>query len=424
MTQQYLDLQADKVERVLADFGVQAYIYGGQILPHVIVHQIRLATGCRLSKLQNLHEEIALALGVPGVLIRRVDGAITIEIPRTDAQSVLFSQFMAGLNKAPVTHTALLGLSNEGRPLMLYFPSPNVAHVLIAGMTGSGKTELLRTMLVSLATWGRPRDIRFYLVDPKQRKLAELSGLRGVEACCGAEKCPGLLEQLLAMMEDRDQRNYSSPRIYLVLDELADLVLAGGKDIEIAVTRLLQRGREAGIHVIATTQRPSASVLQGLMRANFPVRISGAVNSATEAAIATGMPQTGAEKLLGKGDMIVIYQGQATRFKAILSDSQAIEGAISEVAPAPLPGDGRSLKARLASRLRLVKSAGRPAEAPTEEMITFAMSRLEADGECSQRSVRGWHQAQYGSDVNSRRAAAAIEEAERRLAERALRLSS
>lgn len=423
---EHLELQADRVEQVLGNFGIQAQVCSGQVLPQVISYQLRIAADCRLRKVQDLDEEIALALQVPGVLIRRVEGAITIEVPRLDGPDISVSAIMATLKRTPEAHTALLGLGNDGCPLLLYFPSPNVAHVLIAGMTGSGKTELLRTLLVSLVTWGAPRDMRFYLIDPKGRKLAELAGLQMVEACGGADDALPLLAQLIEVMENRDRVGYSSPRLYVVLDELADLVMVGGREVEAAITRLVQRGRESGIHVVATTQRASAAVVQGLMKANFPVRISGAVNSASEASIATGMPQSGAERLLGKGDMVIVYQGQVLRFKAAICDDEALEDLLlDDTADKSLDEveDVRSLKERIRQRLKLVKP-GRPAEPPTEAMIQFALERLLESGKCSQRELRRWHKKRFGHDINPPRASDAIEEAKRRLVGQSLNLSS
>jgi DNA segregation ATPase FtsK/SpoIIIE-like protein len=283
-------------------------------------------------------------------------------------------------------------------------------------MTGSGKTELLRTMLVSLTMSGRRRDTITYLIDPKGRKLAGLAGLRSVMGVCGFEQAPGLLDHLIGAMERRGGWSGES-HVYLFIDELADLVLVD-RSVEVALTRLVQRGREAGIHVVAATQRPSARVVQGLMRANFPVRVVGAVNSATEAAIATGMARSGAELLLGKGDMVLVHQGKAERFQAAFCSPEDLDQIghlfIKEVNKSVRAGEPESLTVRLRERLRL-RGPGRPAEGPTEGMINWALGRLIATGECSQRALREWHKLMFKSDVNPPRAAAAIQEARRRL---------
>ena len=127
------------------------------------------------------------------------------------------------------------------------------------------------------------------------------------------ERAAEILERLVVEMERRDLRDNSSPRVVVLIDELADLLMAGGRAIERPLTRLAQRGREAGIHLVACTQRPSASVIGGLIKSNFPVRIVGSVASAEDAKVAAGLPRTGAERLLGKGDFYVIARGEQFR---------------------------------------------------------------------------------------------------------------
>lgn len=408
---QMLDLQADRIEQVLAEFGVTAQIFAGQVLPQVIVYQVQLGPGQRMRELSNLHTEIALALGARGVLVNHQDGTVTIEVPRPDRSVVTCRQIVAQMGRSPVPHTALLGLSNHGAPLMLYMPSPDVAHVLIAGMTGSGKTELLRTMLVSLAKWGGRRDMLFYLVDPKGRKLADLAGLESVMQCSAVGDALALVEGLLVEMERRDAKGYCKPRLYLLIDELADLVIVGGRVVEAAMTRILQRGREAGIHAIVATQRPSAAIMQGLMKANFPIRISGAVNCASDASIATGLPRSGAERLLGKGDMVLAHHGQLVRFQVCITEPQDLEG-LAWDGHSKAVGTMAGVKERLQERLSL-RQRGRPPIPPSQAMINFAVGIISAKGGCSQRALRKWHKKEFGADVNPPRARAAIEEAKK-----------
>jgi len=415
-----LELVADRIELTLEEFGVAGRVIGGAVLPQVIVFELQAGPGQRFAQIKGLREELAMRLEVPGVLISRRDGAIRVEVPRAKRAVVTLTDMLRQLKEQPPTQTMLLGLSENALPLLAHLPSPNVAHILIAGMTGSGKTELLRTMLVSLSLWS-DRQAMIYLIDPKGHRLAELSALRSVMEVCGARQAPALLERLLAEMERRGGRGgRHHNHIYVAIDELADLVMVD-RAVEVGLTRLVQRGREAAMHVVAATQRPSAQVMAGLMKANFPIRITGAVASAAEASIATGLPQSGAELLLGKGDMVLAHRGKCERFQACMVEDWS-HLAISENAPVDKEsaslekGEVVDLVGRLRDRLGL-RGPGRPSLGFTEEMIQFALGQMAATGECTQRALREWHKARYGQDINPPRAAAAIEEAERRFLE-------
>jgi S-DNA-T family DNA segregation ATPase FtsK/SpoIIIE len=214
--------------------------------------------------------------------------------------------------------TAVLGLDQDGVPLLLRLPSPNVAHVLIAGTTGSGKTALARTIVASLALHNSQRALQLVLVDPKGRGFAALEDLPHLLAppVSDVEEALAVLERLVAEMERRDEEGRAEPRLVLVLDELADLVQVGGRPMERQLTRLTQRGREAGIHLVACTQKPAAAVIGGLVKSNFPVRLVGSVASPEDAKVASGLARTGAEQLLGQGDFLVVAKGQVTRMQA------------------------------------------------------------------------------------------------------------
>jgi S-DNA-T family DNA segregation ATPase FtsK/SpoIIIE len=214
--------------------------------------------------------------------------------------------------------TACLGLCDDGRPLLIRLPAPDVAHVLVAGTTGSGKTELIRTMVASLAAGNRQAAVQFALIDPKGRGLAPLAGLPHLLAppVSGDEAAVCLLRRLVEEMTRRDTEGVSTPRIVIVVDELTDLLMTGGKEVEALLTRIAQRGREAGLHLIAGAQKPAASALGGMLKANFPARLVGRVTSAEDARVASGLAGSGAEKLQGRGDFIVVAAGQITRFQA------------------------------------------------------------------------------------------------------------
>jgi S-DNA-T family DNA segregation ATPase FtsK/SpoIIIE len=265
--------------------------------------------------------------------------------------------------------TAVLGLDHEGTPLLLRLPSPNVAHVLIAGTTGSGKTALARTLIASLALHNHPRTLQLLLVDPKGRGFRPFQGLPHLlrPVIADVDQALDALHRLVDEMIRRDRQGRDEPRLVLVLDELADLVQVGGRDMEQALTRLTQRGREAGIHLVACTQKPAAAVIGSLVKSNFPVRLVGSVASPEDAKVATGLARTGAERLLGQGDFLVVAKGQVTRVQAAYLDEGEIESLVAQlqagIRPQLLPatgtdgGTGRlgSKLSALRSRLQLVK---------------------------------------------------------------------
>jgi S-DNA-T family DNA segregation ATPase FtsK/SpoIIIE len=214
--------------------------------------------------------------------------------------------------------TAVLGVEESGQPLLLRLTASNVVHVLVAGTTGSGKTALARTMLASLMLRNQPADMQVVLIDPKGRGFTALAGLPHVrkQVFGDANAAAVELTRLVDEMERRDRQNISKPVLVVAIDELADLLQTGGKAADAALTRLAQRGREAGIHLLACTQKPSASLIGSAIKANFPLRLVGSVASRDEARYATGIADSGAEKLEGKGDFLLVTHGAATRFQA------------------------------------------------------------------------------------------------------------
>jgi S-DNA-T family DNA segregation ATPase FtsK/SpoIIIE len=317
VTREYLEFQSDRIERVLASHRVPARVEGGSVTPRAIRFHVAPALGAKLASIRNLSEELALALNAPDVRIAREGDKLALEMPRPDAEPVYLLPLMRGLSAIP-PFTACLGLAEDGRPLLARLPSPDVAHILVAGTTGSGKTELMRSMVLSLALTHRQSQLQMALIDPKGRGLAPLAGLRHLLAPIATDSGEALtlLQRLVAEMERRDRENNDSPRILIVVDEMLDLLTTGGTAVEAALTRIAQRGREAGLHLVAGAQKPSTALLGPLLKANFPVRLVGRVTSVEDARVAAGLPASGAEKLAGRGDFVAVAGGQITRFQA------------------------------------------------------------------------------------------------------------
>jgi S-DNA-T family DNA segregation ATPase FtsK/SpoIIIE len=371
-----LHFQADRIELVLASHRVPARVTGGTVTPRLVRYQLSTPFGVRVKQVAGLAEEIALSLGAPMCRVYRQEGEVQVEVPRTDARAVGLLDLCQRLS--PDGHsrrgavppvTAVLGLDPDGVPLLLRLPSPDVAHVLIAGTTGSGKTALARSIIVSLVIHNSQRQLQLVLIDPKGRGFSPLEELPHLlePVVTRADRAAPVLQRLVTEMERRDAAGTSEPRLVVLLDELADLVQVGGRGMEQLLTRLTQRGREAGIHLVACTQKPTAAVIGGLVKSNFPVRLVGSGASPEDAKVASGLARTGAERLLGQGDFLVVAKGRATRLQAAyVSPTEArrvAEGLRYGAKPLLLASAGTSgraapgisLKERLHTRLRQMK---------------------------------------------------------------------
>jgi len=314
--EQQLNYQASRIEMVLASYRVPGRVCGGLVTPRLIRFQFVPQIGTRLNRLKALSEEIALSLGVPSCRIQRQDGAVHIDLAREDAGNVRLLPLCKRLTTLPPC-SPLLGLDEEGFPLVLSLPAPEVSHVLISGTTGSGKTALARTMITSLAIHNHQGMLQLVLIDVKRRGFGVFQQLPHLlcPVAQSPEEAMSVLSKLVAEMERRDELDIVSPRVVVFIDELAELMIVAGREAEIALTRLMQRGREAGLHLVACTQKPLAGVIGSLVKANFPARVVGKVTSADDARVASGVARTGAEKLDGHGSFLVIAGGKQVRMQ-------------------------------------------------------------------------------------------------------------
>lgn len=339
MSRKY-ELQAARIEAVLSAHKVPARVWQATVTPRFVRFDVTTALGTRINKVSSLAEELAFSLGAQAARVYREGGVLHVEVPRDTPRTVTLTNLCARLNNVP-PNCAVLGVDEGGAPLLLRLDSPDVAHVLIAGTTGSGKTALLRTSLLSLAMYNHPGRLQLVLIDPKGRGLSALTELphvwrprewpTGGGVVAGVEEAAALLDLLVAEMVRRDAAGHNLPVLIVAIDELADLLQAGGKRVGEALTRLTQRGREAGIHVVAATQRPAATLMGGLAKANFPVRLVGSVVSPEDAKIAAGVGGSGAERLLGRGDFVLVAKGQVIRFQAAYAGSSEMEEIVAQI---------------------------------------------------------------------------------------------
>jgi S-DNA-T family DNA segregation ATPase FtsK/SpoIIIE len=363
--QRLLEYQAERIEMVLASHKVPSHVCGGTVTPRFVRFELVPTVGTKVSRIKGLAEEIALSLGIASCRVFRQNGKINVEIPRETPRTVQLLSLCQRLVEIPPC-TPVLGLDEEGTPILLRLPSADVAHVLIAGRTGSGKTELARSMIASLAMYNRLGEVQLVLIDPKGAGFTPFSSLPHL-LCPMAEDVEGalaVLKRLVAEMERRDRDRVTQPQVVVFIDELADLMMTGGQEMEQVLTRLLQRGRGAGIHLVACVQKPTVAVIGSLVKSNFPVRIVGSVVSPEDAKVASGLAGTGAERLLGRGDFLVVANGQVVRLQGAYISAQEIHELTARLTQGgrttrrwveeATGTDGMPLR-RLAARLRLVK---------------------------------------------------------------------
>jgi len=334
-----LEYQADQIEMVLTSHRVPGRVMGGVVTPRWVSYQVLPEISTKVSRVMALSEELALRLGAKGVRVSRQGAAIQVDVPREDGQVVRLLNLCRRLKEMP-KQTAILGLDETGVPLLLRLPSPEVAHVLVSGTTGSGKTALVRSMALSLAMHNRLGEVQMVFIDPKGNGFDPFTSFDKLggglphllrPAVQEVHQAIFLLGEMVEEMVRRDRENISEPRVVIFIDEVADLMEQGGKAMDRLMTRLTQRGRSAGLHIIACTQKPLAASIGSLTRSNFPVRLVGSVASADDAKIAAGIPGTGAEKLLGRGDFLLVAKGHVTRFQAAYVNEQEIRQIVSRM---------------------------------------------------------------------------------------------
>ena len=326
-----LEQQADRIEMVLQSHKLPVQVTGGVILPSSVRFHLQAPMNVRINKISALAEEIALALGAPRAHVFRGKGEINVDVPRTTPTTLHYVDVLRRLPRRLLPLQGVLGQDDEGVPLLLRLDAPVVSHVLVAGTTGSGKTVLLQGFLLSLTLLYQQSRVQLVLVDPKRRgflPLAESPYLWRPLASSGLEIRQSL-EAMVALMERRDRTGARWPKVVVAVDEVAEVAMTAGPPAMAALTRIAQRGREAGIHLVAGTQKPTSSLLGPLLKGNFPARIVGAVANSNDAWVASGISKSGAEKLSGSGQFIAVVRNQISHFQSGLLEAGEIQRAVS-----------------------------------------------------------------------------------------------
>ena len=317
-------------------FGIEAHIINVTRGPSVTRYELELQRGVKLSKVTNLADDIALALGASGVRIAAIPDKISvvgIEVPNRIVSVVMAREVIDSPEFAKHKSKVSFAVGKDIGGNRIIGDIGKLPHLLIAGTTGSGKSVCMNSLIISLLYKAKPEEVKLIMIDPKMVELGIYNGIPHllIPVVTDPKKAAGSLQWAVTemmrryrMMADagvRDLESYNKqarmsaddefepmPQIVVVIDELADLMLVAAKEVEESICRIAQMGRASGIHLVIATQRPSADVITGLMKANIPSRIAFAVASAMESRII--LDTAGAEKLVGKGDMLYAPLGQ------------------------------------------------------------------------------------------------------------------
>ena len=339
---QIIEKNIEILEKVLKDFGIIGRVVEVNIGPTVTQYEMELNSGTKVSKLLSINKEISLALAKKDVRIQApIPGKSTvgIEMPNDHAQSVSLRETIEGMPKNTNNSLLAVALGKDIMGKVKYCEIDKTPHLLVAGATGSGKSVCINGIIISILMKARPDEVKLVMVDPKKVELGIYNGIPHLltpvvtdprKASIALKRAVSEMERRYDLFEELGTKNITSynklieeknkklpedekynkmPYIVVIVDELADLMLVAGKEVEDSIMRITQMARAAGIHLIIATQRPSTDVITGLIKANIPSRISFAVSSSIDSR--TILDMTGAEKLLGKGDMLFLPMGES-----------------------------------------------------------------------------------------------------------------
>lgn len=350
-----------KLEETFASFGVKAKVTKANLGPAVTKYEIQPATGVKVSKIVNLSDDLALALAAKDIRMEApIPGkaVIGIEVPNSEVSTVSFRDTIEGQtnNKERILEVPL-GRDIAGNVAMADLSK--MPHLLVAGATGSGKSVSINGMIISLLLKAKPNEVKMMMIDPKMVELNVYNGIPHLltPVVTNPKKAAQALQKVVQEMErryelfaasgTRNMEGYNQyvkkknaekeeallplPYIVVIVDELADLMMVASNEVEDSIIRLAQMARAAGIHMILATQRPSVDVITGIIKANVPSRIAFAVSSGTDSR--TILDSNGAEKLLGRGDMLFQPMGanKATRVQGAFISDEEVEAVVNFV---------------------------------------------------------------------------------------------
>lgn len=426
----------DILQQVLKDFGVEGKVVAINPGPTVTQYEIEAKSGTKVSKILNIHREISLALAAKDVRIQApIPGKSTIgiEIPNKITSMVTVREIIESIPKSLKDSKLLVTLGKDimGKPM--WTEINKTPHLLVAGSTGSGKSVCINSIIVSILMRAKPNEVKLVLVDPKKVELSMYEDIPHLltEVVTNPKKANEILKNIVAEMEDRyerfkdtgtkniagynayvEKKNLNStdkkvkmPFIVVIIDELADLMLVAAKEVEDSIMRITQMARAAGIHLIVATQRPSTDVITGIIKANIPSRISFSVASSIDSR--TILDMMGAEKLLGKGDMLFLPQGENTPVRiqgTFISDAE-IKKVVDYVKKEQPVIYDKKISATIENRGEITMiEGGRVTDAKEEplynEIVEFVLSQETISTSRLQREFRlGYNRAARAIDI-------------------------
>ena len=365
----------------LANFKVKASILNACHGPAVTRYEVKPAPGVKVSKITGLADDIALNMAASAVRIEQIPGkaAIGIEVPNQELESVQLREVLENPAFAAAKSRLTVGLGKDISGQAIFADLAKMPHLLVAGATGSGKSVCINNLITSILFKAKPTEVKFILIDPKMVELSVYNDIPHlmVPVVTDAKKAASVLNWAVQEMEKRygliaqagvrnmdgynkqfeEETEKKLPSIVIIIDELADLMMVAPHDVEDAICRIAQKARAAGIYLVLATQRPSVNVITGVIKANIPSRISFAVTSQIDSR--TILDASGAEKLLGKGDMLFKPQeaNKATRIQGAFVSDKEVELLVE-----------------------YIKSQGHKVEA-NQEIIDFTNKAAEAENE-------------------------------------------
>ena len=427
-----------KLEMTLKSFGVEAHVINVSAGPTVTRYEVSPSQGVKVSKIVNLADDIALNLAASGIRIEApIPGkaAVGIEVPNKETKSVYLRTVLESdaFRKHPSKLAFALGEDITGNPIVTDIAK--MPHLLIAGATGSGKSVCINTLITSILYKADPKEVKLLLVDPKVVELSVYNGIPHLLipvvtdpkkasaalnwavremleryndfAACGVRDIKGFN----AMKEEKGEPEAKMPQIVIIIDELADLMMAAPGEVEDSICRLAQMARAAGMHLIIATQRPSVDVITGVIKANIPSRLAFAVSSGIDSR--TILDMVGAEKLLGKGDMLFYPSGQSkpSRIQGAFVTDKEVEQIVDFLRKSSRPGYTQEMVDQITA---VAKTASGPSEETDEffeQAVDLILEKEKASVSMLQRQFRiGYNRAARLMDELERRGLVGPEE--------------